>query len=54
MEMRIAMARFIWLYDFTTVDGAHDWDQEGQMRNMVAYNTWVKPELNVKLTPVTR
>ena len=54
MEMRVVFARLFWLYDITTVDGAPDWETEGQMKNMVAYNTWVKPELNVKVTPVRR
>jgi hypothetical protein len=54
MEMRIAFCRLFWLYDITTTDGAPDWNTEGQMKNMRAYSTWVKPELNVKVTPVER
>ncbi|KAF2184814.1 cytochrome P450 [Zopfia rhizophila CBS 207.26] len=54
MEMRLAFSRLFWLYDMTTTDGAPDWNTEGQMKNMKAYSTWVKPELNVKVTPVQR
>jgi hypothetical protein len=54
MEMRLLFARLFWLYDISTTDGAPDWATEGQMKNMRAYSTWVKPELNVKLTPVRK
>ncbi|KAF2476266.1 cytochrome P450 [Lindgomyces ingoldianus] len=54
MEMRLAFSRLFWLYDVTTTDGAPDWNMEGQMKNMKAYSTWVKPELNVKVSPVRR
>ena len=54
MEMRVAFCRLFWLYDITTTDGAPDWDTAGQMKNMKAYSTWVKPELNVRATPVQR
>lgn len=54
MEMRLTFARLFWLYDVETTDGAPDWVTEGQMKNMVAYSTWVKPQLNVKATPVKR
>jgi hypothetical protein len=52
MEMRLAFSRLFWRYDLTTTDGAPDWTIEGQMKNMKAYSTWVKPELNVKVTSV--
>lgn len=49
MELRLALSRLFWRYD-----GAPDWATQGQMKNMVAYSTWVKPELNVKVTRVVR
>jgi hypothetical protein len=54
MELRLALARLFWLYDIETTDGAPDWAIEGQMKNMKAYSTWVKPQLNVKVKPVQR
>ncbi|KAF2265381.1 cytochrome P450 [Lojkania enalia] len=54
MEMRLLFCRLFWLYDIQTADGAPDWITDGQMKNMKAYSTWVKPELNVKVTPVQR
>ncbi|ORY19673.1 pisatin demethylase [Clohesyomyces aquaticus] len=54
MEMRLAFSRLFWLYDITTTDSAPDWDMGGQMKNMKAYSTWVKPALNVEATLVRR
>ena len=54
MEMRLAMSRLFWRYEIESTDGAPDWATEGQMKNMKAYSTWVKPELNVRASPVQR
>lgn len=54
MEMRLALSRLFWRFDIETVDGAPDWATEGQMKNMRAYSTWVKPQLNVRVTAVQR
>ncbi|KAF2691455.1 cytochrome P450 [Lentithecium fluviatile CBS 122367] len=54
MELRLVMARMIWRFELECADGAKQWDTEGQMKNMKAYSTWVKPELNLRATMVQR
>ncbi|KAF2741537.1 hypothetical protein EJ04DRAFT_583148 [Polyplosphaeria fusca] len=54
MEMRLCLTRLFWLYDVESADGAPDWSMEGQIENMKAYSTWVKPELKVRVIPVQR
>ncbi|KAF2095599.1 averantin oxidoreductase, partial [Rhizodiscina lignyota] len=49
MEMRIILARLLWNYDLVSTDGAWEWDPDGDMKNMVAFNTWQKPSLNMKV-----
>jgi hypothetical protein len=52
MEMRLVLARFIYLFDMANADDAEGWDAEGDMKNIKAYSTWQKPPLSVVLTPV--
>lgn len=54
MEMRLIPGRLIWNFDIECLDGAEMWNLEGQMKNMRAYMTWEKPELNIKVTRVER
>lgn len=44
------MARMVWNFDLTNADDAHEWDSEGNMKNMKAFSTWQKPGLNVVAT----
>jgi hypothetical protein len=50
MEMRLVLARMIWCFDVKNADSADDWDPEDNMKNMKAYSTWQKPELNVYIS----
>lgn len=49
MEMRLILGRLLWRFDVVSTDGAWKWDPSGEMKYMRAFNTWEKPELNVKL-----
>ncbi|EON67359.1 hypothetical protein W97_06612 [Coniosporium apollinis CBS 100218] len=49
MEMRLILGRLLWNFDLISVDGAWQWDPEGDMKNMRAFLTWEKPSLNVKV-----
>ncbi|KAL4798531.1 cytochrome P450 [Aspergillus venezuelensis] len=49
MEMRIILARLVWNFDVISTDGAWQWDPEGEMKNMKAYTTWQKPDLNARV-----
>lgn len=49
MEMRLILGRLLWRFDIVSTDGAWRWEPAGEMRYMRAFNTWEKPELNVKL-----
>jgi len=49
MEMRIILCRLLWNYDIASTDGAWQWNPEGEMKNMLAFNTWQKPSLNMKV-----
>ncbi|KAL4926326.1 cytochrome P450 [Aspergillus undulatus] len=49
MEMRVILARLVWNFDIVSTDGAWQWDPEGEMKNMKAFTTWQKPDLNVRL-----
>jgi hypothetical protein len=54
MEMRLVLAKFIYLFDMANADDASGWDADGDMKNIKAYSTWQKPPLSVFLTPVKR
>jgi cytochrome P450 len=49
MEMRLILARLLWNFDIVSTDGAWRWDPAGEMKHMRAFNTWEKPDLNIKL-----
>lgn len=42
MEMRLILGRLLWNFDVESVDGAWQWDPEGEMKNMRAFMTWEK------------
>lgn len=54
MEMRLILGRLIWNFDIECPDGAEMWNPEGEMKNMRAYMTWEKPDLNIKVSRVQR
>jgi cytochrome P450 len=49
MEMRLILGRLLWNFDIVSTDGAWRWDPAGEMKHMRAFNTWEKPDLNIKL-----
>ena len=54
MEMRLILGRLIWNFDIECPDDADMWNPEGEMKNMRAYMTWEKPDLNIKVSRVQR
>jgi hypothetical protein len=54
MEMRLILGHLIWNFEIECPDGAEMWNPEGEMKNMRAYMTWEKPELNIKVSRVWR
>ncbi|KAF2430451.1 cytochrome P450 monooxygenase [Tothia fuscella] len=54
MEMRLILGELLWNFDLESTDGAWRWDPSGEMKYMKAFNTWQKPNLDVKLTRVVR
>lgn len=54
MEMRLILTRVLWNFDIVSTDGAWQWDPEGEMKNMRAFMTWEKPDLNCKVVRVPR
>ncbi|KAL4811690.1 cytochrome P450 monooxygenase [Aspergillus spinulosporus] len=48
MEMRLALARFIWEFDWDLAPGSEDWDKTR------VYQTWDKKPLNIRLRPRSR
>jgi cytochrome P450 len=54
MEMRLILTRLLWNFDIESVDGAWQWDPEGEMKNMLAYMTWQKPDLSCRAVKVRR
>jgi cytochrome P450 len=49
MEMRLILARLLWNFDIESIDGAMKWNPDGEMKHMRAFNTWEKPELNIRV-----
>lgn len=45
-EMRVIMAKFIFLYDYELLPGQDDW-----MDRMRCFLVWEKDSLNIKVTP---
>jgi hypothetical protein len=41
------MARLIWNFDLENADDAHEWDVDGDFKNLKAFSTWQKPGLRV-------
>jgi len=54
MEMRLILTRILWNFDLISTDGAWQWNPEGEMKNMRAFMTWEKPDLNCKVVKVQR
>ena len=51
MEMRLIIGKLLWHND-VRFDGPNEpWNPEGDHKNMVVYNNWMKPGLKVKLSP---
>jgi hypothetical protein len=54
MEMRVILGRLLWNFNLNSVDGAWEWNPEGELKHMKAFNTWQKPDLLIKLERVQR
>lgn len=54
MEMRLILTRILWNFDVVSTDGAWQWNPEGEMKHMKAFNTWQKPDINAKTVRVVR
>jgi cytochrome P450 len=57
LELRLILANLLWHFDIRRSLGgdAYDvWDVEGDLRHVKAFNTWNKPPLMCRLTPVRR
>ena len=51
MEMRLIMAELLYHNDVHDTGRNEVWNPEGDYRNLVVYNNWMKPGLFVRLTP---
>lgn len=59
LELRLILGNLLWHFDLERSDldgaGAYDvWDVEGDLRHVKAFNTWNKPPLMCRLSPVRR
>lgn len=57
LELRLILANLLWHYDIerSDLDGGFDvWDPAGSLKHVRAFNTWNKPPLMCRLTPVKR
>ncbi|KAL2756079.1 hypothetical protein ACRALDRAFT_1063952 [Sodiomyces alcalophilus JCM 7366] len=58
LELRLILANLLWHFDMEKLPpgpGEEDmWDVSGDLHRVKAFNTWNKPPLMVKLTPVKR
>jgi cytochrome P450 len=56
MELRLILASLLWNFDIERADlpGFDIWNPEDNLRHVKAFNTWNKPPLTCKLTPVKR
>lgn len=58
LELRLILANLLWHFDVARSDldnGASDiWDVMGNLQHVKAFNTWNKPPLMCRLTPVRR
>lgn len=50
MEMYLILGKLVWNFDVESTDGLPLWDPSGDMKNMRAFMTWEKPDLNTKVT----
>ena len=57
LELRLILANLLWHFDVERADqdGGFDvWDPAGNLQHVKAFNTWNKPPLMCRLTPVRR
>lgn len=57
LELRLILANLLWHFDIRRADlddGFDIWDPAGSLQHVRAFNTWNKPPLMCKLTPVKR
>lgn len=58
LELRLILANLLWHFDIERSDLAGDgrdiWDVRGDLKHVKAFNTWNKPPLMCRLTPVRR
>src|SRR6201999_3484271 len=56
MELRLILASLLWHFDIERADlpGFDIWDPADNLQHVKAFNTWDKPPLWCKLTPVKR
>ncbi|OCL05723.1 cytochrome P450 [Glonium stellatum] len=56
LELRLILASLLWNFDIERADlpGFDIWDLEDNLKHVKAFNTWDKPPLMCKLTPVKR
>ncbi|KAF2808985.1 cytochrome P450 [Mytilinidion resinicola] len=51
MEMRLIMGKLLWHNDVEMHGDNEIWNPAGDYKNMVVYKNWIKPSLNLRLTP---
>ena len=51
MEMRLIIGKLLYHNDIHDTGLNETWNPEGEHKNMVVYNNWMKPGLFVRLTP---
>jgi hypothetical protein len=51
MEMRLIIGKLLWHNDIEMYGDNSVWSPQNDHENMVVYNNWIKPPLNVRLTP---
>ena len=56
MELRLILAHLLWNFDIERADlpGFDIWDPDDNLKHIKAFNTWNKPPLQCRLTPVRR
>jgi cytochrome P450 len=57
LELRLILANLLWHFDVQRADTAAPvdiWDPAADLKHVKAFNTWSKPPLMCKLTPVRR
>ncbi len=51
MEQRLIIAKLLWHNDIAMAGPNEMWTPDGEHKNVVVYNNWMKPPLLVNLTP---